>query len=131
MVLLGVIVSPARNSVATEKRGRAKIPSPQPPSFLPARAEKFLFLPREARQSEFAVRIFAEKGSDFNQKAPPVGKRRVWFARFAEASARRGGIPPAEPIGRKISSPRKNLLRKFNGAGIFSNTYRIGDFSFA
>ena len=28
----------ARNSAAAEKRGRAKIPSPQPPSFLPARA---------------------------------------------------------------------------------------------
>ena len=29
----------ARNSAAAEKRGRAKIPSPQPPSFLPARAK--------------------------------------------------------------------------------------------
>jgi len=37
---------------------------------LPARAEKFLFLPREARQSKFAVRIFVKKSSDFNQKAP-------------------------------------------------------------
>ena len=52
------------------KWGRAKIPSPQPPSFLPARAEKFLFLPREARQSKFTVRIFIKKSSDFNQKAP-------------------------------------------------------------
>ena len=36
----------ARNSAAAEKigigkRGRAKIPSPQPPSFLPARAIEF------------------------------------------------------------------------------------------
>ncbi|OGY66394.1 MAG: hypothetical protein A3A16_03435 [Candidatus Harrisonbacteria bacterium RIFCSPLOWO2_01_FULL_44_18] len=30
----------ARNSAAAEKRGRAKIPSPQPPSFLPARARR-------------------------------------------------------------------------------------------
>ena len=30
--------SEIRNSAAAEKRGRAKIPSPQPPSFLPARA---------------------------------------------------------------------------------------------
>jgi len=29
----------ARNSVVAEKRGRAKIPSPQSPSFLPARAK--------------------------------------------------------------------------------------------
>ncbi|OGN04239.1 MAG: hypothetical protein A2746_01465 [Candidatus Yanofskybacteria bacterium RIFCSPHIGHO2_01_FULL_44_22] len=50
---------------------RAKIPSPQPPSFLPARAEKFLFLPSEARQSNFALRIFVKKSSDFNQKTPP------------------------------------------------------------
>jgi len=46
---------------------RAKIPFPQPPSFLPARAEKFLFLPSEARQSKFAVRIFVKKSSDFVQ----------------------------------------------------------------
>jgi len=31
----------ARNSAAAKKRGRAKIPSPQPPSFLPARAQNF------------------------------------------------------------------------------------------
>jgi len=35
----------------------------QPPFFLPARAEKFLFLPREARQSKFAIRIFVKKSS--------------------------------------------------------------------
>jgi len=34
----GVPAKLARNSAA-EKRGRAKIPSPQPPSFLPARAK--------------------------------------------------------------------------------------------
>jgi len=33
--------SEIRNSAAAEKRGRAKIPSPQPPSFLPARAIGF------------------------------------------------------------------------------------------
>jgi hypothetical protein len=59
------------------KRGRAKILSPQPPSFLPARAEKFLFLPSEARQSNFALRIFVKKSSDFNQKVPPIFRIRV------------------------------------------------------
>ncbi|MBM4177182.1 hypothetical protein FJ208_00015 [Candidatus Gribaldobacteria bacterium] len=48
------------------KRGRAKIPSPQPTSFLPTRAEKF--------QSKFAVRIFVKKISDFVQKVPPKTK---------------------------------------------------------
>jgi len=33
--------SEIRSSAAAEKRGRAKIPSPQPPSFLPARAIEF------------------------------------------------------------------------------------------
>jgi len=37
--------SKKRNSAA-EKRGRAKIPSPQPPSFLPARAQKFFKIQR-------------------------------------------------------------------------------------
>ena len=46
--------------------------------------EKFSALPREARQSKFAIRIFVKKGSsfakttadksDFNQKAPPIKK---------------------------------------------------------
>jgi len=43
----GAPVSLAQNSAAAEKRGRAKIPSPQPPSFLPARA---FSLAREARR---------------------------------------------------------------------------------
>jgi len=54
------------------KRGRAIIPSPQPPSFLPARSEKFSVLPCEARQSKFAIWIFVKKSMDFNQKAPPI-----------------------------------------------------------
>ena len=60
--------------------GQKFLPPPQPPSFLPARAEKFLFLPREARQSEFAIRIFVKKSSDFNQKA--VGVRFELTMRF-------------------------------------------------
>jgi len=58
-----------RRKKKRRKRGRAKIPSPQPPSFLPARAEKFL--------SKFAVRIFVKKSSDFNQKVPPITKQMV------------------------------------------------------
>ena len=53
-----------------ESEGGQKFLPPQPPSFLPARAEKFSALPREARQSKFAVRIFIKKSSDFNQKVP-------------------------------------------------------------
>jgi len=41
LYLDGVPVLLPRNSAAAEKRGWAKIPSPQPPSFLPARAIEF------------------------------------------------------------------------------------------
>jgi hypothetical protein len=47
------------------KRGRAKIPSPQPPSFLPARA--FQFCARSAQSFE----VFVKKCSNFVQKTPP------------------------------------------------------------
>jgi len=41
LYLDGVPVSLARNSATEEKREQAKIPSPQPTSFLPARAIGF------------------------------------------------------------------------------------------
>ena len=41
-MIFGAPVSLARNSAAAEKRGRAKIHSPQPPFFLPARALDFV-----------------------------------------------------------------------------------------
>jgi hypothetical protein len=47
------------------KRGRAKIPSPQPPSFLPARA--FRFCARSAQ----SFRVLLKKCSNFVQKTPP------------------------------------------------------------
>jgi len=43
--------SEIRNSAA-EKRGRAKIPFPQPPSFLPARASGFVSVARSATISQ-------------------------------------------------------------------------------
>ena len=48
------------------KRGRAKIPSPQPPSFLPARA--FQFCARSAQ----SFWVLLEKCSNFVQKTPPI-----------------------------------------------------------
>jgi len=45
---------------------------PTPLPSRPARAEKFSVLPREARQSKFAIRIFVKKSSDFIQKVPPI-----------------------------------------------------------
>src|SRR3989344_6321410 len=45
--------SEIRNSAATEKRGRAKISSPQPPSFLPARASGFVPAARSAAMGQF------------------------------------------------------------------------------
>jgi len=47
------------------KRGRAKIPSPQPPSFLPARA--FWFCARSAQ----SFWVLLKKSSNINQKTPP------------------------------------------------------------
>ena len=47
------------------KRGRAKIPSPQPPSFLPARA--FQFCARSAQ----SFGVLLKKCSNFVQKTPP------------------------------------------------------------
>jgi len=74
----------ARKIVAAKKRGRAKIPSPQlfepegfseperPPSPAPeqVRYGTSLFARPSDRISEFSVRIFVKKSSDFNQKAP-------------------------------------------------------------
>ncbi len=57
--------SEIRNSTVAEKRGRAKIPSPRPPSFLPARAIGFQIL-------KFRVRIFGEESSNIVQETPPV-----------------------------------------------------------
>jgi hypothetical protein len=58
--------------------GGAGIPFPPTPfPSRPARAEKFSALPREARQSKFAIRIFVKKGSDFVQKVPPIFKIRI------------------------------------------------------
>jgi len=51
--------SEIRNSAAAEKRGRAKIPSPQPPSFLPARAIGFQNL--QSGFSSKKVRILTKR----------------------------------------------------------------------
>ena len=48
------------------KRGRAKIPSPQPPSFLPAQA--FRFCARSAQ----SFGVLLKKYSNFVQKTPPI-----------------------------------------------------------
>ena len=71
-------IAAAKKEAGEARAGKNSLPagrqaSPQPPSFLPAQAEKFLFLPREARQSKFAVRIFVKKSSDFVQQTPPTG----------------------------------------------------------
>src|SRR3990167_9194449 len=59
------------------KRGRAKIPPPPTPLPFCPPERQVSFLPREARQSKFAVRIFFKKSSDFNQKAPPIFRIRI------------------------------------------------------
>jgi hypothetical protein len=67
-------------------------------------AEKFSALPREARQSKFAVRIFVKKSSDFVQKVPQIDTSS--FERVA-------------PRGREAAALRKNHRRfaaKMKGA---------------
>src|SRR3989338_10420075 len=77
--------SEIRNSAAAEKRGRAKIPSPQPPSFLPARAFGFGSATRSAAMGQFPSKnVRAElynstniKLSDFcptDSAAPSAGR---------------------------------------------------------
>jgi len=70
MALLGAPVKLARNSAAAESEGGQKFLPLNPLPFCPPE-RSVLVLPREARQSKFAVRIFVKKNSDFNQKAPP------------------------------------------------------------
>jgi hypothetical protein len=60
--------------------GEAGIHFPHTPfSARLARASRILrdALPREARQSKFAVRIFVKKSSNFVQKVPPIFKIRI------------------------------------------------------
>ena len=61
--------SKKRNSAAAKKRGRAKIPSPQPPSFLPARAN---FQKSASGFSRKKVRILFRRHSQFVKFAFPA-----------------------------------------------------------
>ena len=61
--------SEIRNSAATERRGRAKIPSPQPPSFLPARAHGIVCAARSAATIQFlSKKVRAELYNSTNIK---------------------------------------------------------------
>jgi len=66
--------SEIRNSAAAEKRGRAKIPSPQPPSFLPARA---FSLAREARHQFRSKKVWisSNKRTRFLPKSKAIGDK--------------------------------------------------------
>ena len=77
------------------KRGRAKIPSPQPPSFLPARA--FQFCARSAQ----SFGVLLKKCSNFVQKTPQI-----------ETSEPNTGTPPlarggVESSNLSLSAPKK------------------------
>src|SRR3989344_2075170 len=54
-----------------KSEGGQKFLPPNPLPFCPPECQGSV-LPREARQSEFAILIFVKKSSDFNQKAPPI-----------------------------------------------------------
>jgi len=78
--------SEIRNSAA-EKRGRAKIPSPQPPSFLPARASDFVSAARSAATSQFPPR--SKKVRAFSNNGHQIGLRDFLEAKTVECSPRR------------------------------------------
>src|SRR3989338_3224385 len=84
MILGGVPVKLARNSAAAEKRGRAKIPSPQPPSFLPARASDFVPAARSAATIQFlSKKVRAELYNSTKTELNGFFKARRWDARSA------------------------------------------------
>ena len=77
--------SEIRNSVAAEKRGRAKIPPPHPPSFLPARASGFVSVARSATISQRSVQKMFER----SRIIPPISNFQI-FPRLI----RRRNAPP-------------------------------------
>src|SRR3989344_2338384 len=114
--------SEIRNSAAAEKRGRAKIPSPQPPSFLPARAIGF-----QNSQSGFSskkVRILTKRHRQFSEfgfwaiVASPRQRR-------GSASARilKGFLKSQNnfcPLKRKFGLPKANINLKNLSTNFFS-----------
>jgi len=114
--------SEIRNSVAAGKRGRAKIPSPQPPSFLPARAIGF-----QSSQSGFSskkVRILTKRHRQFSEFG--------FWAIVASPRQRRGsasvrilnGFLKSKnnfcPLKRKFSLPKANINLKNLLTNLFS-----------
>ena len=106
--------SEIRNSAAAEKRGRAKIPSPQPPSFLPARAIGF-----QNSASGFSskkVRILTKRHRQFSEFG--------FWAIVASPSLRSGsaetrilkGFLKSQnnfcPLKRKFGLPKANINLK-------------------
>ena len=114
--------SEIRNSAAAEKRGRAKIPSPQPTSFLPARAIGF-----QNSQSGFSskkVRILTKRHRQFSEfgfwaiVASPRQRR-------GSASARilKGFLKSKNnfcPLKRKFGLPKANINLKNLLTNLFS-----------
>ena len=112
--------SEIRNSAAAEKRGRAKIPSPQPPSFLPARAIGF-----QNSQSGFSskkVRILTKRHRQFSKfgfwaiVASPRQRR-------GEARILKGFLKSKNnfcPLKRKFGLPKANINLKNLLTNLFS-----------
>ena len=77
--------SEIRNSAAAEKRGRAKIHSPQPPFFLPARALDFVPAARSA-----AIRSFFQKMFEQSCIIPPLSNFPIFARPIQPREARKG-----------------------------------------
>ncbi len=114
--------SEIRNPAAAEKRGRAKIPSPQPPSFLPARA--FGFQNSQSGFSSKKVRILTKRHRQFSELG--------FWAIVASPRQRRGsasavilkGFMKSKnnfcPLKRKFGSPKANINLKNLLTNLFS-----------
>ena len=114
--------SEIRNSAAAEKRGRAKIPSPQPPSFLPARAIGFQI--SKSGFSSKKVRILTKRHRQFSELG--------FWAIVASPRQRRGsasvrilkGFLKSQnnfcPLKRKFGSLKANINLKNLLTNLFS-----------
>ena len=97
--------SEIRNSAAAEKRGRAKIHSPQPPFFLPARASGFVPAARSA-----AIRSFSQKMFEQSCIIPPVSNFPIFAQPIRPREARKGMETLARRRGRGSPSAGSKSL---------------------
>ena len=133
--------SEIRKIAAAEKRGRAKIPSPQPPSFLPARAFGFqnsqsgfsskkvriltkrhrLRPPKVASGDRRRARVLIKNWQ--NQKAPPIFRIRIWAIVAPALPAGRSGLRPSALVSAKKFQGVLNSAKSIPAESRRSNSF--------